>query len=142
MRLHEIRHIDRPIEEVFAFTADFANAEKWDPGVASSRRIDDGPPGAGARYQLMVAFGSSEIPMVYEITEWDQDERVVLFGKGDTLEAVDEIRFQSSDGGTRVDYTAELTFTNWFRFIVPLMSPALRRVGEKALDGLVAALER
>ena len=142
MRLHEVRHIDRPVDEVFAFTADFANAEKWDPGVASSRRIDDDPPGAGARYELMVAFGPSEIPMVYEIMEWDQDERVVLFGKGDTLEAVDEIHFQPADGGTLVDYTAELTFTNWLRFVAPLMSPALKRVGEKALDGLVAALER
>lgn len=142
MRLHEIRHIDRPLEEVFAFTADFANAEKWDPGVASSRRIDDRPPGAGARYQLMVAFGPSEIPMVYEITEWDQNERVVLVGEGDALKAVDEIRFQPADGGTLVDYTADLTFTNWVRFVVPFMAPALRRVGEKALDGLVAALER
>ncbi|HSM45747.1 MAG TPA: SRPBCC family protein [Acidimicrobiia bacterium] len=142
MRLHEIRHIDRPPDQVFAFTADFANAEKWDPGVASSRRMDEGPPGVGARYEVMVAFGSSEIPMVYEITEWDQDARVVLVGKGDTMEAVDEIRFQPGNGGTLVDYTAELTFTNWFRFVVPLMSPALRRVGEKALDGLVTTLER
>ncbi len=142
MRLHETRHIDRPLGEVFAFTADFANAENWDPGVASSRRIGDRPPGVGARYDLMVAFGSREIPMIYEITEWDQDSRVVLVGKGDTIEAVDEIRFEARDDGTFVDYTADLTFTNWVRFVVPLISPVLRRVGERALDGLVLALER
>jgi dehydrogenase/reductase SDR family member 12 len=142
MRLHETRRIDRALGEVFAFTADFANAEKWDPGVASSRRIDDGPPGVGARYDLMVAFGPREIPMTYEITEWEQDSRVVLLGKGDTIEAVDEIRFEARDDGTVVDYTADLTFTNWVRFLGPLISPALKRVGEKALDGLVTALER
>lgn len=142
MRLHETRQIDRPLEEVFAFTADFANAEVWDPGVASSRRIDDGPPGVGARYDVLVAFGPREIPMTYEITDWEQDSLVVLHGRGDTIEAFDEIRFGARDGGTLVDYTADITFTNWIRFVAPLMSPVLRGVGEKALDGLVRALER
>lgn len=142
MRLHETRTIDRPLSEVFAFTADFSNAEKWDPGVASSHQVGDGPPGVGSRYDLMVSFGSSEIPMTYEITELDPDSRVVLIGRGDTLEAVDEITFEARDGGTLVEYTADLTFTNWIRFIAPLMSPLLARVGEKALDGLVETLER
>ena len=30
------------IDAAFAFVADFANAEQWDPGVASSVRLDDG----------------------------------------------------------------------------------------------------
>lgn len=143
MRLHETRHIRIPLEEVFAFTADFANAEKWDPGVASSRRVDEGPPGVGAEYEVMVSFGSREIPMTYRITEWEQDRRVVLRGEGESLEAVDEIVFTEQDGGTEVDYTADLTFKNWMRFIAPLASPVLSKVvGERALDGLVETLER
>lgn len=142
MKLHETRIIDRPVSEVFAFTADFANAEIWDPGVTSSLRIDDGPPGVGSRYNLLVTFGSREFPMEYEIIEWDQDARVVLVGRGDALTALDEIRFEPRDGGTLVDYTAELTFTNWFRFAAPLLSPALKGIGVKALDGLVDALKR
>jgi dehydrogenase/reductase SDR family member 12 len=142
MRLHETRYIDRPLGEVFAFTADFANAERWDPGVVSSRRVDDGPLGVGAQYEVMVAFGSREFPMMYEISEYDQDARVVLVGKGDALDAVDEIRFGPRDGGTLVDYIADFTFHNWVRFVVPLMSPVLKRVGTKALDGLVVALKR
>lgn len=142
MRLHEKRTIDRPLSEVFAFTADFSNAEKWDPGVVSSRQVGDGPPGVGSRYDLMVSFGSSKIPMTYEITECALDERVVLVGRGDTIEAIDEIEFMARDGGTLVEYTAALTFTNWIRFVAPLMSPLLARVGEKALDGLVETLER
>lgn len=142
MRLHETRHVDRPLSEVFSFTADFANAEKWDPGVASSRRVGDGPAGLGATFEVMVSFGSREIPMIYEITEWVQDSRVVLEGKGESIEAVDVIEFEASDGGTLVDYTADLTFTNWIRFVAPFMSPVLNRVGEQALDGLVETVER
>jgi carbon monoxide dehydrogenase subunit G len=141
MRLHEKRQIDRPLEEVFAFTADFANAEKWDPGVSSARRVGETPPGVGARYDLMVKFGSRQAPMTYEITEWEENRRVVLEGRGETLRAVDDIRFEQTEGGTLVDYTADLTFTNWMRFVAPLLSPTLRRVGERALDGLVEAIE-
>lgn len=131
-----------PVDDVFDFTADFANAEKWDPGVASSQRMGNGSPGVGSRYELEVRFGSRTIPMTYEITEWEQNTRVVLVGRGETIEAVDEIVFEDREGETFVDYTADLTFTNWMRFAVGLMAPALRRVGEKALDGLVEALER
>ncbi len=142
MRLHETRHVERPLEEVFAFTADFSNAEKWDPGVKSSRPVGDGAPGVGSKYDVMVSFGSSEIAMIYEITDWKQGSRVVLEGKGEAIEAVDVIEFETRDGGTLVDYTADIVFTNWIRFVAPLMAPALRRVGKKALDGLVETLER
>jgi dehydrogenase/reductase SDR family member 12 len=141
VRLHENRHIARPVAEVFAFTADFANAERWDPGVVSSRRIEDGPPGVGSKYELTVSFGSREVPMRYEITEWEQDSRVVLEGRGETIEALDVIQFEGDQGGTLVDYTADLTFTNWIRFVAPLISPVLQKVGARALNGLVETLQ-
>ena len=141
MRLHETRHIARPVGEVFAYTADFANIQEWDPGVTSSHRIGAGPVGEGARFDLVAKFGSSELPMIYEITRYEPDERVVLVGRGKTIEAVDDIRFEPRDGGTHVDYTADLTFLNWFRFVAPLLSPVMKRVGTRALDGLVAALQ-
>ena len=141
MRLHETRRIERPLEEVFSFTADFANAEKWDPGVSSSQRVGNGPVGVGSRYDVMVSFGSREVPMTYEITEWEPNARVVLVGSGETIEAIDEIGFEARDDGTVVDYIADLSFTNWIRFLGPLMAPLLVRVGRRALDGLVETLE-
>jgi len=52
--------LDRQIEtrlgtdEAFAFVADFANAMHWDPGVATSEAVDQGPVGVGSRYRLGV----------------------------------------------------------------------------------------
>ncbi len=140
MRLKERRTVERPRSEVFEYTADFSNIENWDPGVASSRMLGEGPVGKGSRFELDVRFGTSTIPMVYEIDVFEPDERVVLIGKGDTLEAVDDIRFWDENGRTVIDYTADLTFLNWVKFVVPLISPMLRRVGTRALDGLVSAL--
>jgi len=142
MKLHETRVIEREVDEVFAFTSDFANAEKWDPGVESSSQVGSGPPQVGTRYELVVRFGSKRIPMTYVITALEPDSRLVLEGEGEVVSAVDDILFHPTSEGTVVEYTAHLSFDNWIRFVEPLMTPFLRRfVGKRALDGLVAALE-
>lgn len=78
--------------------------------------------------------------MVYEITEYEAEHKVVLVGTSDTLDAVDEITFAERPAGTVVEYTADLTFKNWFRHVAPLARPLMNRVGERALDGLVETL--
>ncbi|HEX6146151.1 MAG TPA: SRPBCC family protein [Acidimicrobiia bacterium] len=140
MRLHEQRRVRRPQDEVFEYTADFANIEDWDPGVAASGRRGEGPIGVGTSFDLEVRFGRSVIPMVYEITEFERSRRVVLVGKGKTLDAVDEIRFRTEEGKTVIDYTADLTFHNWIKYVDPLLAPFLKGVGRRAVDGLVSAL--
>jgi carbon monoxide dehydrogenase subunit G len=141
MRLQETRFVSRPIQEVFDYTADFANIADWDPGVVSSRRVGGGPVGVGARYDLQVRFGSSVGPMDYEITVYEPPDRVIIVGRGEKVDAVDEIRFERADGKTRIDYTADLDFKGLMRWLVPFAGGTLRKVGERALDGLVRALE-
>lgn len=142
MRLHETRTIRRPLEEVFAFTADFANAAKWDPGVESSQLVGSGPVGVGSRFDLVTSFGSSRTPMEYWIEEFEENSRVVLHGAGGSVRAVDTIEFEARPDGTWVDYTADLSFDNWMRWASPLLKPVLSRVvGKRALDGLVETLE-
>ena len=143
MRLHETRMIRRPISEVFDFTADFANSQEWDPGVESSLQVGDGPVGVGSRFDLITRFGPARTPMTYTIEEYERDRRVVLTGHGGSVQAVDTIMFEERSGGTWVDYTADLTFDNWIRWVQPLMTPIVGRVvGKKALDGLVETLEQ
>jgi dehydrogenase/reductase SDR family protein 12 len=142
VKLHETRLIDRPIEEVFEYTSDFNNIEDWDPGISSSSQVDAGPVGVGSRFELGVAFGARRIPMTYEITEYQPNERVVIIGKGSQLEAVDEIRFEERDGQTMVDYTADLKFHNYVKYLAPFMGPIFKKVGERAVDGLKESLEK
>jgi hypothetical protein len=142
VRLVERRWVTRPQPEAFEYTADFSNIEDWDPGVVASRKVTDGPIGVGTRFELEVKFGAGTTAMIYEITAYQPDHRVVLVGDGEKLHAVDEITFASHDNMTVIDYTADLTFYNFFRFIRPVMGPILRRVGRDAVDGLVRALDQ
>ncbi len=139
VQLKEARWVDAPLGDVFEFTADFSNAQMWDPGVAGAARADNEPLGVGTRFNLEVVFGTSTIPMTYEITDFKPDELVVLEGRGEHIHALDTIRFARQDNLTLIDYTADLTFTGPTRFAIPLMKPLLRRVGRRALDGLAAA---
>ena len=140
--LREYVVVSTDIESAFNYTADFSNIENWDPGVAESAKHGDRPVGLGTEFDLGVVFGKSRIPMTYTITEFDPPHRVVLVGKGEKLDAIDTITFSPTEGGTRIDYVAELTFHNFVRFIEPLLGRTFKKVGEKAVTGLGRALER
>jgi carbon monoxide dehydrogenase subunit G len=140
-RLHEIIETPLPIEDAFAFVADFANSQLWDPGVATSERIDDGPVGLGARYRLGVRMRGRVVPMEYRITTFETPRRVVLTGEGSGVSAVDEIRFEPTGKGTRIDYTADIRLGGWMRLIQPLVGGAFEKLAKDALGGMQRALD-
>jgi len=139
-RLRETTISQVPLEDAFAYTADFDNIEDWDPGVAKSSQIGSEPIGVGTAFDVLVAFGSRRIPMVYTITEYDQPHRVVFVGEGSMLTAVDTIEFAAKMEGTEITYTADLTFKGIAKLFTPFMGAKLNDVGTNAVDGLTTAL--
>lgn len=140
-KLHERIQTTLPIGETFAFIADFANASQWDPGVATSERIDAGPVGLGARYRLGVRMAGRVAPMEYRITTFEAPTRVVLTGEGSNVSAVDEIRFEATPAGTTIDYTADIRLGGWMRFIQPFVGGAFEKIAKNALGGMQRALD-
>jgi hypothetical protein len=140
-RLRETIDTSLPLDETFAFVADFANARLWDPGVATSERIDTGPVGLGARYRLGVRMRGRVAPMEYRITTYEPSRRVVLTGEGSNVSAVDEIRFDPTPTGTHVDYTADIRLTGWMRVVEPFAGAAFQKVARDALGGMQRALD-
>jgi carbon monoxide dehydrogenase subunit G len=141
-RLHETIETPLPIDEAFAFVADFANARLWDPGVASSERIDSGPVGVGSRYRLGVRMRGRVAPMEYRITTFEAPHRVVLHGEGSSVFAVDEIRFEPAGAGTRVDYTADIRLGGLLRLASPFAGGAFEKIAKDALGGMQRALDQ
>ncbi len=128
------------IDKAFAYTADFNHVQDWDPGVAESAQIGEGPVGEGTEFDVLVAFGARRIPMVYTITEFDPPNRMVLVGKGSALTAVDEITFSEIPQGTAITFTTDLTFKGMGRLFAPFMGGVLKGVVKKAVEGLATAL--
>jgi len=130
-----------PIDEAFVFVADFANAEHWDPGVATSVRTTPGPVGVGARYRLGVRMRGKVAPMDYEVTAFEPGRRVVLAGSGSGVAAVDQIRFEATPTGTRIDYVADIRLQGLMRLFTPFAGGALARIARDARDGMQRALD-
>jgi hypothetical protein len=130
-----------PVEAAFAYVADFSRQAEWDPNTRSSRRVDDGPLGIGARFALEVSVGGRSAPMEYRITEYDPPRRVVLVGEGSGVWSSDEISFTAVPDGTRVDYVAEIKLRGILGLAQPLMGGALAKIGRGAAEGMRAALE-
>lgn len=141
-RLQESITTPLPIDETFAFVADFANAQHWDPGVASSERLDSGPVGVGARYRLGVRMRGRVAPMEYRVTAYEAPNRVVLAGEGSGVTATDEIRFTPSGTGTRIDYVADIRLGGLMRLAEPFAGGAFRKLAADAIGGMQAALAK
>ena len=140
-KLHERIQTALSIDETFAFIADFANSSQWDPGVATSERIDAGPVGLGARYRLGVRLAGRVAPMEYRITTFEPPTRVILTGEGSNVSAVDEIRFEATPAGTTIDYTADIRLGGWMRLIQPFVGGSFKKVAKDALGGMQRALD-
>jgi carbon monoxide dehydrogenase subunit G len=141
-RLHETIHTALPIDEAFAFVADFANAAAWDPGTVSSERIDAGPVRAGVRFRLHVRMGRRVAPMEYQLVEHEPSTRVVLDGRGRNVTARDVIRFTPlPGGGTVVDYVADIRLGGWMRLLQPFAGGTFRKIGQDARAGMQRALD-
>jgi NAD(P)-dependent dehydrogenase (short-subunit alcohol dehydrogenase family)/carbon monoxide dehydrogenase subunit G len=142
IRLEESIRVDRPIHDVFRYTADFRNIEQWDPGIFESKKVSAGPVGVGTQFRVMVKSGLSRIPMMYSVTEYAPPNRVVLEGKGKRIRATDSITFEEEESGTRITYVADLCFSGVLASAEPLMRGTLDRVGKKAVEGLESALSQ
>jgi carbon monoxide dehydrogenase subunit G len=140
-RLHKTIDTPLPIDDAFAFVADFANARHWDPGVATSERLDDGPVGPGARYRLGIRMRGRVAPMEYRISTYEPPRRVILTGEGSNVSAVDEIRFEPTATGTHIEYLADIRLGGWMRLVAPFAGGTFRKIAEDALGGMQAALD-
>jgi carbon monoxide dehydrogenase subunit G len=141
-RLQESITTPLGIDETFAFVADFANAQHWDPGVASSERLDNGPLGVGARYRLGVRMRGKVAPMEYRITAYEAPNRVVLAGEGSGVTATDEIRFSPAGTGTKIDYIADIHLGGLMKLAEPFAGGAFRKLAADAIGGMQAALAK
>ena len=96
-------HIPQSPEKVFDYLAQFDNIREWDPSVLSARPLSPGAPEVGSRFRLVLLFGLSRVPMVYEITALEPGRELVLEGRAASFTAVDRISFDVLPG--KIGYT-------------------------------------
>ena len=141
-RYHATLETHQNPEEVFAYLSDFSTSEEWDPGVVEAERLGDGPVREGTQFRLVADFMGRKSPLTYRVLEYDPPRAVTFLGENRTVTSRDRIVFEPIRHGTRVTYDAHLELRGALRIIDPLLGPAFKRTGDRALDGLRGVLER
>jgi dehydrogenase/reductase SDR family protein 12 len=130
-----------PMAAAFAYVADFSRQSEWDPNTLTSKRIDDGELGVGARFALDVKLGRKAAPMEYRITEYQVPSKVVLVGEGSGVWTEDVITFAETPTGTRVDYAAEIKLSGLLGVAQPLLGRAFDGIAKGAVAGMKRELD-
>jgi dehydrogenase/reductase SDR family protein 12 len=131
-----------PVEQAFEYLSRFSTAVEWDPGVVASSDLTPDPVGVGSAFEIVSSILGRRVPLRYEIIEFDAPRLVCLRAQNSTVRSVDTITFVASpQGATTVTYDAQLTPVGLARVLTPLFGFALRRIGDRAAEGLRAAVD-
>ena len=88
MRLQKTVVVDKPLDAVFDYLADFTTTTEWDPGtVVTVNHHGDG--GVGTTYLNTSTFLGRETQLTYVVREFVPGERIRLRGENKTVIAVD-----------------------------------------------------
>lgn len=135
--------VARPVEPTFDFVSDFAHTGQWDRRVVSVRRTaGSGPIGVGTSFILVskAPIGTTDLP--YRIVTYEPHRRVVYEGQTWYARYRDDITFAPDGNGTALTYHAKFDLRGILRLGNPIMSILFKRIGDDAVGGIAAAVER
>ena len=141
MRLQRTVDTDAAPGAVFAYLSDFTTTKEWDPGTVDTSRVS-GDGGVGTTYRNISSFLGRKTELTYTVTAHEPERLFALRGENKTVVAHDTMEIAPSGDGTRVTYTAEFEFQGLAQFVAPLLSPALKKLGDDAEKGLRTPLGR
>ena len=141
MRFSEHIAVSRPATDAFRYIAEFENTAEWDPGIAESRKLTDGPVRVGSQFDVVALFRGKRQRFRYTVTEVDDGRRIVLEGVGAKATSFDAITVDPSGSGSRISYTADIQLKGLRRLAEPLLKLMLAKTGEDALAGLKQKLD-
>ncbi|TCN37298.1 carbon monoxide dehydrogenase subunit G [Kribbella orskensis] len=133
--------VDRPVEAVFGYLADFETTTEWDPGTVRTVRVE-GDGGPGTKYRNTSSFAGRETELEYVVQQLEPGRIFQLRGENKTVTALDTMTFRAAGGGTEVTYRAEFEFKGMTRLAQPLLKGQLKKLGDEAEQGMHDALQK
>ncbi|MEM1143585.1 MAG: SDR family NAD(P)-dependent oxidoreductase [Pseudomonadota bacterium] len=140
IELKETTTVDRKIDECFRYVADFRTSAEWDVTAYKATKTSSGPIGLGTVFDVRCKLPVGFIDLRYEIVEFEPPHRIALSATGWLFDAVDTIEFTETDGGTRIDYSADFTLKAPFSALESRLESGMYRMGKSAVRSLGRAL--
>lgn len=133
--------IQRPVEDVFAFLADFENIPKWNYAIVETKKVSPGPVGVGTAYrQTRSVPRSSEEG--FQVTVFEPASRLEVQGKIGPFRARLSYVLEPTGGGTRLTNAVELRSSGVLTLAGSLATSRVKHAVAANLDTLKQILEQ
>jgi carbon monoxide dehydrogenase subunit G len=131
-------------QEVFSYVTDFSLFPRWQGGIVSVRRLDDGPLAVGSKAKVIRRFGPRELPGEEEITEMNPPVMSTVRATRGIVTTIARGTIQPLDGGERSRVRIALAFEarGIGKALLPLVMRQARRQLPRNAQRLREVLER
>jgi uncharacterized protein YndB with AHSA1/START domain len=142
LRVEASVEIARPVEEVFAFSADVDNLPLWLTGVLEARKVTEGPLRKGTELEDVLQFLGKRFTSRLEVTEYEENRRMAFRTITGPIE-LDSVQTMepTASGGTRVTHTAEGDPRGFFKVAEGVLQKMVHRQLTASLGNLKDLLE-
>jgi carbon monoxide dehydrogenase subunit G len=133
--------IRRPVEDVFAFLADFENVPAWNYAILETRKVSPGPVGVGTTYRQTrsVPRRSEES---FEVAIFEPARRLEVQGEIGPFRAKLSYALKPTGSGTRLTNAVDLGSSGLLTLVAPLATSRVKHAVAANLDTLKQILER
>ena len=128
--------INRPIEEVFAFTTDYDTHLQWQAGIVEAEITSEGPLEVGSQYKYVMQMLGRQLDTTGEITVFEPPKRHGWKATSGPFPAEGLFSFDAVEDGTRVTFHVEAEAGGFFKLAEPLVIRMVRRQFETSLNNL------
>lgn len=100
--------INRPVEEVFAFTTSLENNMRWVSAAIDSGQTSEGPARVGTSGWLVLKFLGWTIESTLEITELEWNKKATVKSTSGTVPYEATWTYEPVEGGTEFTFALEI----------------------------------
>jgi Polyketide cyclase / dehydrase and lipid transport len=133
--------IQKPVEEVFAFLANFENIPRWNYAIEQTSKASAGPVGVGTKYRQTRSVPSRSTED-FEVTVFEPARRLGIQGQIGPFSARISYLLEAAAGTTRLVNNVELDPSSAaMGLLAPLATPKIKAAVAQNLGKLKLVLE-
>jgi uncharacterized protein YndB with AHSA1/START domain len=138
---HEVTiHLDKPVEQVFAFLTDTSKLSTWQSNLIKSETLTEGPLRTGSRFREVRRINNKDEEIEGEITTLEPNKRLETKTVTKPQATVSYV-LDPEQGGTRLSYKFVLVTSGAMRLMDPIMASAIKKGSEADFETLKHLLE-
>ena len=127
--------IRRPVEDVFAFLADFENVPKWNYAIVETTKTSPGPVGVGTTYHQTRSIPTRSDER-FQVTAFEPARRLEIHGQIGPFHARMGYLLEPTDSGTRLRNPVDLESSGPLALVAPLATSRVKHAVAANLDTL------